>query len=128
MSLAAKLVEQYKEHGKLIIAYDFDDTVFPYSHSKVTPIIREVLKTLRMAKEQGHTLVLYTCRDREDEVKLYCELNDIHYDYFNDSPVTLREGPAKIYYNVFLDDKCGLREATKELQIALYEIKNLINS
>lgn len=124
MSLADKLVAQWKLHGKLIVAFDFDDTVFPYSTVHKTPVIRRTIKALQDAKNQGHTLVLFTCRDSQEDTRMYCDINGIGYDYFNESPVPT--GNGKIFYNVFLDDKCGLRETVTELQIALHEIEDLI--
>jgi hydroxymethylpyrimidine pyrophosphatase-like HAD family hydrolase len=121
MTLADRLVEQYKKHGKLIIAFDFDDTVFPYSHQVDTPITRRTRKVLRMAKEQGHTLVCFTCRGSIADVKMYCDFKKISFDYFNDCPLKL--GNGKIFYNILLDDKAGLREALTELETALYTIK-----
>lgn len=120
--LKSQLLRQYKENGSLIIAFDYDDTVFPYNVSDDELLY--VRYVLRKAKKQGHTLICFTCRDSEDKVGSFCLEHGILYDWFNESPVKLKEvGLGKIYYNIFLDDKAGLELATNTLLSVLLEIE-----
>lgn len=107
-----RLLEQYKEHGNLVIAFDYDDTVYPTTLPQVAVERNHLL--LRWAKRQGHTLILFTCREEltEDMVD-FLEDNGITPDYFNGSPISLESGgpSAKPYFNILLDDKAGMLEA-----------------
>lgn len=117
MNLANKLIQQYKQHGKLIIAFDFDDTV--YANSPDVDV-SETIKVLQRAKEQGHELICFTCRDDQMIPSQYCFYNRIMYDYFNGSPYNNEEtGLGKPYFNVLLDDKAGLEQAREALNHAL---------
>ena len=116
--LYAQLLKQYNQHGKLLIAFDFDDTVFPLNVGAVD--VKPVHKVLQKAKAQGHTLIMFTCRHEPTEPLAYCHSNNIAVDYFNTSPVLTKEvGLGKIYYNVLLDDKAGLEQAIYTLNQVL---------
>lgn len=117
MKLAQKLVAQWEQFGKLVIAFDFDDTVYPFTEG-YNP--EPVLKALRTAKAQGHTLICFTCRSDQRVPESYCKVEGIEYDYFNESPINNNvTGHGKPYYNIFLDDKAGLGEALSQLEHAL---------
>jgi hypothetical protein len=103
------IIRQYKEHGKLIIAYDFDGTVRPYRDGEN---VDDVIKLLHRWKDHAH-LICYTARDSKEIpfVKNYLDIHDIPYDYINRNfDGTLPEVGQKMLYNVFLDDKAGLYE------------------
>lgn len=124
MDLGNKLVHQWKCHGALLIAFDFDDTVFDldptFGSILATKMLRELL---RKAKKQGHTLICYTCRDRFDKpVHEFLMEKEIFPNYINESPV---QSDGKIFYNILLDDKSGLREAIDALEYALQEIEKI---
>lgn len=107
MYATGRLLDDYKKHGKLVIAYDFDNTVYDchgkgFSFTKVREIIRN-------AKKQGHILICYTANGDLDFVKSYLNQEDIPFDYINESPVDT--GGNKLYYNILLDDRAGLYSA-----------------
>lgn len=125
--LLACLLQQYEEFGSLLIAYDFDDTVSMFSIDegyKRIHLINRAVTAIRLAAKQGHTLICYTANPNEDHVKTYCKCNNIKMDYINESPVK-KGGGGKIYYNIFLDDKCGLQSATDTLLAALVKIQEI---
>jgi len=101
------LIEQYEKHGKIIIAFDFDDTVKPFrgeSCNKVVQLIREL-------RPFSH-LICFTARTPENQVavKEYLESNKIPYDYIN-REWNGNEISGKLFYNQLLDDKAGLYES-----------------
>ena len=116
--LASRLIKQCKEHGKLIIAFDFDDTVFPFTYP--LEVLLPVHEILKKAKKQGHTLICYTANSDLEKVSLYLFHNGLTPHYYNESPVATE---GKIYYNIFLDDKCGLQETLDILNYVLEETK-----
>lgn len=121
-----KLIDQYKKYGKLIIAVDFDDTVFPYSGDVDCGILRSCQDCVRKANAQGHDVILFTCRDDQRIPSQYFHFNEMRYDYFNESPVKdIDTGLGKIYYNILLDDKAGLLESLSTLQQVLLTIEEM---
>ena len=116
--LLERLHKQYKEHGKLVIAFDFDDTVYPYTWD--LEYIIPVRYALVEAKARGHILVCYTANDDYAKVSRYLDYHGLTPDFYNESPVPSK---GKIFYNIFLDDKCGLHEALTILNIFLEETK-----
>lgn len=99
-----RLMLDIKTHGKLIIAFDFDNTIFDFHNSGDTYPM--VVKLLQEAKEKGHTLLLFTANENLKLCIQFCEDNFIKPDYVNDSPVN--PGGRKPYYNILLDDRAGL--------------------
>lgn len=96
----------------MIIAVDFDGTI----HDGRFPCIGGVKcgadKYLRKLKEDGHYIILYTCRNGEDLLKAVNWMleNNIPFDRVNDnSPSNLIEfnstNTRKIYADVYVDDK-----------------------
>lgn len=115
--LLLRLIDQYQTHDRLIVCYDIDDTVRPF-HSQSCG---EIQSLIRMAKNVLNAyLIVYTSNPNIEEIKHFLDKNDIPYDAINENaPFAVSPG-AKIYYNIFLDDKAGLGQAAQTL-------KDLIN-
>ena len=114
-----RLLKWYKLHGKLIIAYDFDDTVYQYSENCCFDNVIQLLKDIQPYAE----LIVYTSRRYEELkfVEYYLTENSIPFDYINENG-TINHYGKKIYYNAFLDDKAGL----KNVYDALIKFLNII--
>lgn len=112
-----KLLEVYKEHGKIIVGLDFDDTVFPLVDNEY---IRErcdnVIEAVKLVSEYA-VICLYTAAsDQEIKYKQYILARlGITAHYTNDSPVKFGNS-RKPYFNILLDDKAGLNEALEILK------------
>lgn len=111
--LLARLIEQYQKQDQLIIAYDIDDTVRPmYCKSCI-----ETQSVLRMAKSVlGAYLIVYTCNSDIDGIKQFLNEEKIPYDAINKNAPFAPKYDGKLFYNVFLDDKCGLADTVKILK------------
>jgi hypothetical protein len=101
------LLEQYEKHGKIIVAFDFDDTVSPFrgeSCEKVVQLIRDL-------RPYAH-LICFTARTPENQgaAEAYLKVNNIPYDYIN-REWNGSEISGKLFYNQLLDDKAGLYES-----------------
>ena len=116
--LLNRLHKQYKEHGKLLIAFDFDDTVYPFTWPD--ELLKPIRDILLLARKQGHDLICYTANDDLESVSEFLTYHGIAPDYYNRSPVASN---GKIFYNIFLDDKCGLEETYNILKQFLEETK-----
>ncbi len=118
-----RLVNEFREHNGLIVAYDFDNTVYDYgnrgyNHSKVINLLKE-------CKRMGCTLIVYTCskEERYPEIIKYLNDNDIPFDYINENSPKITFAAGKIYYNILIDDRCGLSAAYKQLNKCIKIIK-----
>lgn len=111
-----RLINEYKKHKNLIIAFDFDNTVFDYHKEGNQYEYEDVIELLKECYDLGMTLVLYTCEENIDKIKWkinWCkEYMKFTPHYVNKSPVLSQSYKnSKIYYNILLDDRAGLFEA-----------------
>lgn len=118
-----KLVEQYKKNDRLIIAYDFDDTVSPcYSLSCCN-----AASAIRSARTHLNAyLIVYTCNSDHEKIKKYLDKEKIPYDAINENAPFIHfcDEKSKIYYNLLLDDKAGLHQAINDLETLIYGVIN----
>lgn len=123
-NLVNRLINEWDKYGYLIVAFDFDDTVYSENGKH-----EQVIELLKACKEIGCILIAFTCRDENeyDFVDSYLKSVGIEYDYINENyPEVKLDTSRKIFYNIFLDDRCGLSAAYETLVRVLY-IKNKSN-
>lgn len=117
-----RLYNQYLEHGNIIIAYDFDDTIYGTSNNDYSDVI-DVLKFCKQANVGRFICYTASKRERYDFIKRYCDEKDIPLDKINEGFEDVDNvNGGKIYYNIFLDDKAGLGQTMETLQIVLNKI------
>lgn len=117
-----RLKREYDTHGKLVVGFDFDNTVFDVHNNGGN--YSEVISLLQECKKLGFILCLYTAELREDWLKWkadYCKHFGIEPDYINESP--LLPGTSKPFFNILLDDRAGLESA----YLTLKEVVNYVN-
>lgn len=122
-----RLIEEYNKYKRLIIGFDFDNTIYDYHHNDGN--YSEIICVLQMAKKHGFILCLYTTE--EDPQKLepkldWCRQFGITPDYINESPVMSKA--KKPYFNLLLDDRAGLESAYESLFQLLKFIRENANS
>ncbi len=123
-----RLYQEWKMHGKPIIAVDYDDTIFPWGYKSKEDIeqIQRIVDLLVIAKQTGAYIVIFTCSapDRHEEIQKYCESIELPIDAINNNPISLPYGNhGKIYANIFLDDRAGLKDALETLEAAMYMVR-----
>ena len=119
--LLQRLISQYQKQDKLIVAYDFDDTVSPYWCANCT----QVQSILRRLRDNIDTyFIVYTSNDDHDKIKKFLTTNDIPFDSINENAPFAPTKEGKLFYNVFLDDKAGLGEVVNTLDQFLYLVQN----
>ena len=110
-----RLIDEYNKHKKLVIRFDFDNTIFDCHNNG--QCYAQVIDILKKCKELGFILCLFTAELRPEwidwKVK-YCEHFGIKPDYINESP--LLKGTKKPFFNLLLDDRAGLQSAFLILQ------------
>lgn len=127
-----RLLEAYREFGYIIVAYDFDDTVLDTENQNQNEDIVQLIKELRPYAK----LILYTSRYIGPEKEIFSDVydgaeyainwlkkNDIPFDAVNENIVNTPVDGRKVYYDIFLDDKAGLKEAYETLKEFLKIIK-----
>lgn len=119
----SRLIEEYNRYGQLIVAYDYDNTVFDYYGKGHT--FSKVIEIIRSCKKMGFHLTVFTScnEDRYKEIKKYLKENDIPFDSINETPDHIPFKGRKVYYNILLDDRAGLAEAYTQLQAVLWYAK-----
>lgn len=114
-----RLKKELDTHGKLVIGFDFDNTIFDVHNRGGS--YKEVIDILKQCKDHGWILCLSTAELREDWLQWkvnYCKHFGIEPDYVNESP--LLKGTKKPFFNLLLDDRAGL-------QSAYIILKNVLN-
>jgi hypothetical protein len=122
-----RLRNEWAQHGRLIIAFDYDSTVMPYKQAEYKFDYEPVRELLRELHKEGCILICFTASAPERYEKIKEELKTIKvpFDYFNQSPDFIKGigGSVKVYANAFLDDRAGLHEVYNNLRILLLERK-----
>lgn len=120
---ALRLVKDFKAHNNLIVAFDFDNTIFDYHNNGGD--YSEVISLLKECSDLGFTMILFTSNDSPTKLEWmveYCLHYGIRVDYINESPVM---DTLKPYYNILLDDRAGLESAYNSLEDAIDTIKRI---
>lgn len=118
-----RLFEEYEKYGSIIVAYDFDNTVFDYhqkgrSFHKVISLLREC------AEMKFHLTVFTSCNDdRFPFIREYLSSNEIPFNSINETPDFIPFKGRKVYFNILLDDRAGLSAAYEQLLTLIYRIK-----
>jgi len=114
----ARLITEYKKHNSIIIAYDFDDTVYDF-HKKGRQY-SDVITLLQRAKTAGCYLIVWTGEPDTKLVSEYLNKNNIPFDIINENPpFMIDKNPRKVYANLYLDDRAGLSSACNQLHSML---------
>ena len=118
-----RLKKEYLEHGKIIIAVDFDDTLKEYRAEEES--IRHVKKLLKRWEPYSFVYI-WTARDeeRQKEVVQFCKENYINFENINEGCKKVDIfNSRKPYYNILLDDRAGLGQACDVLETLISDIE-----
>jgi len=97
----------------MIIAIDFDGTIFEAEWPEVGSIRLNAKRIINRLFKEGHTIIINTCRSgRAEELAILAlNKNDIDYHHINENcPIRQAEYQGedcrKISADVYIDDKC----------------------
>jgi hypothetical protein len=94
-----------------IISIDYDDTIVVADYpniGKIKPFAKDVINSLY---EEGHTIIIWTCRSgkHEADAALYLATNGVKYHHINenhpDNVAQYDSDSRKIFADVYIDDK-----------------------
>lgn len=114
-----RLVKEWIKYEEIVVAYDYDNTVYDY-HNKGYEF-DNIINLLRKCKTLGAKCIVFTCREEKDYDAILKDLaeRDIPCDGINITPDNIPFGSGKkIYYNILLDDRAGLKSAYFTLSVA----------
>ena len=120
---AARLLKEWQQHGKVIISVDYDSTISYWPSIENKSDIERTIKLLKLAFNTGAYIVIFTCShvDRYEEIQKHCDELQLPINAINKNPLEMPYGNhGKIYYNINLCDRSGLREALDILEVAMY--------
>lgn len=122
-----RLLTEYAKHPELIVAFDFDNTIYD-THSNGGDY-SDVWELLRQCHNLGFILVLYTVETNSEKLEWKREtaknILGFYPDYVNYSPIqSISNTQGKIYYNILLDDRAGLNESYSILSAVVENIES----
>lgn len=121
-----RLYKEWQQHGKIVIAVDYDSTIAPWPTIDNTDDIKKVISLLQVAHNTGAYIVINTCSNpnRYEEIQKHCDSLKIPINGINSNPIDLPYGNhGKVYANIYLDDRAGLLEAIDILEECMYKIR-----
>lgn len=122
------------EKNNLIIAIDFDGTICDLSFPEVGKMKPEADKYVNMLFDEGHHIIINTCRSGiyEGLAETFMKENKIHYHFINSNMPYMIEAYGqdcrKISADIYIDDKClmGIPKTWKEIYEIIQERKEEI--
>lgn len=99
-------------NGKLVLAIDFDGTIATISFPDVGALIKDADVFIRKLYEEGHYIIINTCRSGKQEglAEDFLNAHDIPYHYINSNLpeliVKYSQDCRKISADIYIDDKC----------------------
>lgn len=123
-----RLREEWNKYGSLIIAVDYDSTLIPFHIHEENSDFERIRQLIRDCYAMGCTIIINTGSELArwegimDELK---ELN-IPWHLFNESPAYLGEigKNGKVYANAYIDDRAGLWQVVRDLELLVQERKH----
>lgn len=104
------MIKDYK--GYLVLAIDFDGTIAELSFPEVGKLRRDADTVIRRLYEEGHKIIINTCRTGRYEgmAEDFLKENKIPYHYINcnlpELIDTYKQDCRKISADIYIDDKC----------------------
>lgn len=119
-----RLLIEYEKHGQLIVAFDFDDTVFN-THERPGWKYNQVIELLRKVQPYAYIICWSaSAPERYESMWQYFKENNIPCQAINlDAPWVEPRG-RKIYANIYLDDRAGLKSAYQLLSLFVETMEN----
>jgi hydroxymethylpyrimidine pyrophosphatase-like HAD family hydrolase len=121
-----RLWAEYQKYGSLIVAVDFDDTLYDFwntgeSYEQVRQLVRDLHKA-------NCYIIIWTGNQNTEFVINFLKENNIPYDSINDeAPVSKKvlgdNIPRKVYANVYVDDRAGLNHIYNDLRRLLTNLE-----
>jgi hydroxymethylpyrimidine pyrophosphatase-like HAD family hydrolase len=115
-----RLKEEWDKYEKIVIAVDFDDTLFDFHKKGRT--YDDIMDIIKRAQKIGCYTIIFTANDDIEHhkfIKEYLKEYNIKVDAINNNVAAVPYTTKKPYYNILLDDRAGLPSAYNSLLTAV---------
>lgn len=122
-----RLWAEYNKYNSLIIAVDYDDTLFNFhrtndSYEMVQQLVRDLYSI-------GCKIIIWSGSENVNDMDIYLRENNIPWDLINENLLingnwASGKDSRKIYANAYIDDRAGLKEVYADLTKLVLEVKN----
>ena len=117
-----RLYAEYQRHKNIIVALDFDLTVYDYHEQGHK--FPAVIQLIQECNQLGFPVVIFSgsAKERYPAIRKYCmsigiQISGINEDLIDWHPdKSLDWSSSKIFYNILLDDRAGLNSSYKILR------------
>lgn len=119
-----RLHEEYLKYGKIIVACDYDDTIYDFHKKGYT--YTAVVNLLLECQKLGFYICIFTGSptDKYQEITDYTKNLGLNIASINKNPFPMPFGnDGKMYFNILLDDRAGLNESYNILNRLIQHIK-----
>jgi hypothetical protein len=99
----------------MIIAVDFDGTIVEHRFPSIGPLLPEAKEVINALYDQGHEIVIWTCRtgSYKENAKIFLVGNGIKYHAINENAPSVKATSKrtdflprpKIYADLYIDDR-----------------------
>jgi len=117
-----RLLKEYREHGSIVVAFDFDNTVYDFHNKGVS--YDQVIQLLRELRRYKCYLICFTANTNSTFVEDFLLDKSIPFDAINENPPFFKCDARKIYFNALLDDRAGLLQVYTELNQLITTLNN----
>lgn len=118
-----RLINEYNWYKRIIVAVDFDYTIFDTNDKKID--YSPVINLMKECNELDFDIVVFTANKNHDLVRKHCEEVGITIRGININVLPQFTDSGKIYYNILLDDRAGLSSAFNTLTQLVKKIKEV---
>jgi len=107
----------------MIIAFDFDGTLCKHEFPNIGNPIIETINFAKRLKNEGHQLILWTCRDGIflDRAVEWCKTFGLEFDAVNDNVQSVKDSfvklSQKVYADIYVDDRNYCFKCDKGMKI-----------
>jgi trehalose-6-phosphatase len=116
-----RLLKEYKQYGSLVVAVDFDGTLYDFHNEGIS--FDDVITLLKDLKKIGCYIIIFTANEDNELITNYCTGMGIPFDSINENPPFFKSKALKIYYNILLDDRAGMSEVYEQLTTLVKQVK-----
>lgn len=108
-----RLIKEKEEHGSIVIALDFDNTIYDYHNIGMN--FSNVIDPIKRAMELGDKVFIFTANNDHNLVKRVTkEVFGVELP-INEGPLDHLFGGRKPFYSILIDDRAGLDSTLRTL-------------
>jgi hydroxymethylpyrimidine pyrophosphatase-like HAD family hydrolase len=117
-----RLVKEWTDYREIVLAVDFDDTLFDFHKKGRT--YENVIELIKRCQSIGCYTVIFTANDDTEHhkfIKQYLLDKGIKVETINENVPSVPFKTRKVYYNALLDDRAGLK-ASYDILLKVVEV------